>query len=251
MHDAAVFISDLHLAGGQDARLDAFARLAGSLASHRISAFYILGDLFEAWPGDDARDEALGRAVSDILRPLPSSGVKIYFMAGNRDFLLGEAFCAPLGIEVLPDPSRVVAGGVALLLSHGDLLCTDDVSYQAFRRQVRAKAWQDRFLAQPLATRKEIVADVRAASESAKSDKAAEIMDVNLTAVSNMLSAHPGHDLLHGHTHRPARHEVPLSDTLRLRWVLPDWDPVANPPRGGGILARDGGLVTFGLDGLP
>jgi UDP-2,3-diacylglucosamine hydrolase len=250
-HGGAVFISDLHLSGGEPARLEAFAHLSRELAPHGVSALYILGDLFEAWPGDDARETSLGQAVADILRSLNNAGVRLYFMAGNRDFLLGREFAAPLGMEVLPDPSRVVAGGVPLVVSHGDLLCTDDAPYQAFRREVRSKGWQARFLAQPLAKREEIVTGLRAASESAKSTKSADIMDVNAGAVKEMLAEHPGHDLLHGHTHRPAHHQIDVGGSMRGRWVLPDWDPLADPPRGGGILATSGHLVPFGLSGLP
>jgi len=245
-----VFISDLHLAPGQNERLDAFVSLIESLAAHRVAALYILGDLFEAWPGDDAGDAGLGQAVGAALSSLAPAGIKVSFIAGNRDFLLGERFAGPLGIDILADPTVVTAGGVQLVLTHGDLLCTDDIAYQAYRSEVRDPQWQARFLAQSLKAREAIAADLRAKSESAKSGKAAEIMDVNADAVANLLAQHPRRILLHGHTHRPRRHELLLDGVVRERWVLPDWDPLADPPRGGGVLAREGRLVPFGLTGL-
>lgn len=219
-----LFISDLHL---QDSRPDITEGLLRFLEreSGRCSALYILGDLFEVWLGDDT-DEPLARQVADALQLFTNSGAEVFMMHGNRDFLIGEEFAKRCGARLLPDPTVIETGLGPVLLSHGDSLCTDDVDYQSFRAQVRDPQWQEQFLSQPLAARRAFAEQARAQSQAATSAKAMTIMDVNQQAVLKLLEAHALPRLLHGHTHRPARHELGLAaqpdDSWRL--VLGDWD---------------------------
>ena len=171
---------------------------------------------------------------------MADGGVDVAFMAGNRDFLIGDAFARAAGLRLLPDPFELRIGDRDLLLSHGDALCIDDVDYQRFRTMVREPRWQRDFLAKPIAERRAMIAGARVQSEAAKREKAAAIMDVNDDAVCTLLAAHPSTVLIHGHTHRPAHH---AHATDRERWVLTDWDAEATPPRGGG-LALTGGLFA-------
>ncbi|WP_374264906.1 UDP-2,3-diacylglucosamine diphosphatase [Zoogloea sp.] len=216
------FISDLHLCADRPALTAVFERyLAGP--ARGAQALYILGDLFEYWAGDDDLDDPLNTHVAAQLAALAAVGCRIYFMPGNRDFLLGADFARRAHLEILPEPTLVPLGDTSALLCHGDSLCTDDLAYQAFRQQVRNPAWQVQFLGQPLATRKQIIAGVRMQSEAAKSGKAAAIMDVNAEAVAALLRQHGFPRLIHGHTHRPAEHRVDVDGHTCERWVLADW----------------------------
>jgi UDP-2,3-diacylglucosamine hydrolase len=219
----ALFISDLHLSAGRPRTAAAFfdflsgpARQAGSL--------FILGDLFEYWAGDDDIDTPFNQRVCAALRAVAAGGVSLFFMTGNRDLLAGEGFARAAGARLLADPASIRLGARALLLSHGDALCIDDHAYQSFRRQVRDPDWQAGFLAQPLAARHDHIKNARARSEIAKSGKAAEIMDVNAGAVAALLRAHGYPTLIHGHTHRPARHTHHVDGHCCERIVLADWD---------------------------
>lgn len=243
-HDA-VFASDVHLSDAHPATTEAFLRFIDEAVAGRTSRFYVLGDLFEYWAGDDARDEPLAARVIARLRALSDDGTAVAFMAGNRDFLIGEGFAADAGLTLLPDPFPLRIDHARILLSHGDALCTDDVDYQRFRGMVRNPAYQQAFLAKPLAERKAFIAGIRTESESSKQGKAMAIMDVNDGAVGALLAAHPDTVLLHGHTHRPAHHIHQVDGTPRERWVLTDWDADANPPRGGGLALVDGRLVDL------
>lgn len=187
------------------------------------AALYILGDLFEYWAGDDDADTAFNRTVGGALAEHAGRGHAVFFVAGNRDFLLGERFARQCGVSCLPDPVVQTLDGHKILLAHGDLWCTDDVAYQQFRQMVRNPAWQQAFLARPLAERKQIIEGLRRQSEAAKGDKAAEIMDVNPGAIAAAFRTHGVDTLIHGHTHRPGRHEYDLDGHLRTRWVLGDW----------------------------
>ena len=151
------------------------------------------------------------------------AGVPVFLMRGNRDFLYGPRMAARCGATLLPDPCVVELHGRPTLLMHGDLLCTDDVAYQAFRKQVRDPGWQAGFLAQPLAARKTFIAGLRQKSEAAKADKSLEIMDVNADAVAALLRQHGFPVLVHGHTHRPDTHRFTLDGHPCERRVLPDW----------------------------
>jgi len=219
------FLSDLHLQAAEPATLACFERyLAGSQAD----ALFLLGDLFEVWVGDDACDEAgsfeaaLAERLAAAARQRP-----VYFMHGNRDFLVGTSFFERTGVIALADPTVLIFGTQRLLLSHGDLLCLGDVDYQRFRRLARSSAWQQAFLAQPLAERR---AQARAMREQSEAHKRAgeAYADVDGPAALAWLQAAGAHTLVHGHTHRPAEHV--LAPGYR-RVVLSDWDATARPPR--------------------
>jgi UDP-2,3-diacylglucosamine hydrolase len=198
----------------------------------RCSQLFILGDLFEAWIGDDD-PSALADEVAVALADFASTGAKIALMHGNRDFLLGEAYAARCGARLMGEAEVITSGLRPILLMHGDSLCTDDVGYQEFRSLVRQPAWQAEFLGQPLAARHAFAAQARAQSREATSSKATEIMDVNQVAVQQVLVKHGVCDLLHGHTHRPKVHEfafggLPGEDEQpATRTVLGDWETSA------------------------
>jgi UDP-2,3-diacylglucosamine hydrolase len=214
---STLFISDLHL---DTARPAITAALATFLDLHRgCERLYILGDLFEAWIGDDD-DSPLAAEVADLLRRFTAGGATLAIMRGNRDFLLGEAFCRSVGAQLLPDPMVIDLYGEPTLLLHGDSLCTDDVQYQAFRRTARDPAWQADLLARPLAERRDLADQLREMSREANSNKAEDIMDVAPAAVHAIMNEHGVRQMIHGHTHRPARHE----EAAGRRWVLGDWD---------------------------
>lgn len=218
---ATLFVSDLHLDPARPAItalfLDFLARQAG-----RADACYILGDLFEAWVGDDD-DAELGRTVAGALRALADSGVPVHFLHGNRDFLIGERFAAAAGVRLLPESEAINLYGEPVLLLHGDTLCTDDTDYQAFRAQVRDPAWQARLLELPLAQRRALAGQLRETSQQATQLKETAITDVNLEAVDGALRARGIRRMIHGHTHRPAIHEWMLDGQPARRAVLGDW----------------------------
>jgi UDP-2,3-diacylglucosamine hydrolase len=215
------FISDLHLCEEEPATLRAFTSyLAGP--ARNADTLYILGDLFEYWAGDDD-DTPLIRQVADALSALAESGTALRFMAGNRDFLIGQGFASRCALRLLPDPSRLVVDGRQLLLTHGDVLCTDDTAYLQYRSQVRDPEWQRAFLARPLEERKTFIESLRARSRAENARKRPEIMDVNQDAVAQLLRTNDYPVLIHGHTHRPARHEHVVDDRKCERWVLSDW----------------------------
>jgi len=216
-----LFISDLHLDEARPQIVDLFARFLADEA-RQADALYILGDLFESWIGDD--DNApLATRVAHALRALRDRGVPIYFLHGNRDFLLGTDYAARAGIELLADPAIVELDGERTLLMHGDTLCTDDIEYQKFRNLVRNPAWQAQFLAKPLAERRAFAAQAREESRKQTAMKAAEIMDVNQAAVESTMHEYGVHRLIHGHTHRPAAHRFELDGRAAERIVLGDW----------------------------
>lgn len=194
--------------------------LAGPARS--AEAFYILGDLFEAWIGDD--DPAPHHAqVAAGLKGLAACGVPVQFLAGNRDFLLGKDYARSADTALLDEPVHLALYGVPTLLLHGDVLCTDDTEYQAFRRTVRDSAWQRQFLARPLAERRLMAADARAESRRRGAEKAPQIMDVNQDAVRQTFRHYGIRRMIHGHTHRPAVHRFTLDGQECERVVLGDW----------------------------
>jgi UDP-2,3-diacylglucosamine hydrolase len=217
----ALFISDLHLSAQRPAAVELFLRFARDRGAH-ASTLYILGDLFDAWIGDDD-ESALAVAVREALRALTNAGVTVYFQAGNRDFLVGERFAAATGVVLLPEAAVVEVSGVPALLMHGDLLCTDDVDYQQARRLLRSPTFVTDFLAKPVAARVAIAAEYRRRSGEATSLKAEDIMDVNAGAVIEAMRAHGVRRLIHGHTHRPARHAFTLDGAPAERIVLAEW----------------------------
>ena len=222
---STLFISDLHL---DESRPDISALFVDFLKHDAVQAeaLYILGDLFEAWVGDDS-NSPLGKMVVQALRRLSDEAIPIFFMRGNRDFLVGQDFAKTAGLQLLPDPCVLELYGKPTLLMHGDLLCTDDVAYQTFRSQVRSDAWQSQFLSQPLAAREAFAAQARAASKQHQSglmnDQQENIMDVSQAAVSTLMKRYGVARLIHGHTHRPAIHQFHNEEISSQRIVLGDW----------------------------
>lgn len=220
-----LFVSDLHLS----AQAPGVTRLFLDFLAGRARAaaeLYILGDLFEAWPGDDCIDDLDDRYNAGIvaaLRDLSDAGVALSVMRGNRDFLLGDDFAAKSGARLLPDPYVLSLPAWQFVLAHGDALCTDDREYQTFRLQVRDPAWRAAFLAKPLAERKAIAAALRRQSENSKRDKAQYQMDLNAGATEDFLREHGYATFIHGHTHRPATHDHIVDGIHVERWVLADW----------------------------
>jgi len=217
-----LFISDLHLCPTRPRITELFERFLRETAAD-AEALYILGDLFEYWAGDDDLGDPFNAHIAGILNETAKRGVRVHVMHGNRDFLLGDLFMAQAGASFLPDPLQMELYGHSTLLLHGDTLCTDDQDYLAFRAMVREPHWQANFLAKPLAARKAQIEELRRRSETEKSMKAADIMDANPQAITHLLREHRYPRLIHGHTHRPARHEHRLDGMLCERWVLPDW----------------------------
>lgn len=217
-----LFISDLHLAAERPQITAQFLRFTRDTAS-AAAALYILGDLFEYWVGDDDLEDPLNGTVSAALAALAAGGTRVFLMRGNRDVLLGAAFAARCGATLLDDPVLIDLHGKPTLLCHGDALCTDDIDYQRFRAYARAPANQAKFLAQPLAARREQMLGMRAQSEASKQQKTEAIMDVAPAAVDALLRQHGYPRLIHGHTHRPARHLHTVDGHACERWVLNDW----------------------------
>lgn len=213
---SACLISDLHL---DESRPGVIAGLEYFLRDlQQIDALYILGDLFEAWLGDDD-DRPLVHETATLLSSVTKRGIDLYLMRGNRDFLLGETFCRRVGAALLPDTTVHTLGQTPTLLMHGDSLCTGDADYQSFRRMTRDPAWQARILEKPLAERRQMASDLRTMSTEANSMKPEDIMDVDQGEVRDRMREWHVERLVHGHTHRPARHEL----TQGTRWVLGDW----------------------------
>jgi UDP-2,3-diacylglucosamine hydrolase len=218
----SLFISDLHLGEEQARSMADFRHFAANIAP-RAEALYILGDLFEYWAGDDDSHDPFHSQVISTLRGLAEREVEIYLLRGNRDLLMGTELAAACKATLLDDPTLLNLYGTNTLLCHGDTLCTDDIEYQKFRVQVHDKTFQKDFLAQPLAARKAHIEGLRRHSTTAKQHKIAAVMDVNEVAVAALLRAHQYPRLIHGHTHRPNRHEHIVDGYRCERWVLGDW----------------------------
>ena len=218
----SLFISDLHLCVKQPLGTQVFLRFMQHMAP-KAEALYILGDLFESWAGDDELGDPFNQKITHALRALATGGTQVFIMHGNRDFLMAEKLAAACRATLLPDPALVVLYGMPTLLTHGDMLCTDDTAYQAFRSQVHEPAWQLQFLGQPLAQRKALIEQLRARSENEKQHKSNDLMGVNDTSVSNLLREHNYPRLIHGHTHRPMHILHHLDGNTCERWVLGDW----------------------------
>lgn len=217
---AALLLSDLHLPVGASPYRERFlAFLQGPARS--TERLYILGDLFEYWIGDDA-GVRLYAAECAALRACTAAGTDVAFMHGNRDFLVGQRFAAATGVRLLHDPSKVAIGGVTTLLSHGDVFCTEDLAYQRWRRFARNGLARALFLRLPQGLRARIAGGLRQASGEAQRAKARDIADVSLQAVELAMRGSDCRRLIHGHTHRPARHRL---STGAERLVLADWTP--------------------------
>jgi UDP-2,3-diacylglucosamine hydrolase len=216
-----LFISDLHLDVDRPASIARFLDFMQREARH-ASALYILGDLFEAWIGDDDTNPDYAPIIA-ALADLKLGGVPCFFMHGNRDFLIGKRFATATGCRLLAENAVVEIERDRVLLTHGDLLCTDDKPYMALRAVVRDPAWQREFLAKPPAERRRIADDLRSKSQTAIAAKSEEIMDANQSAVEAAMRRHDVSILLHGHTHRPAVHTFSIDGRDATRIVLGAW----------------------------
>lgn len=223
------FISDLHLAPQSPGTTRIFLDYIKNQAQS-VERLFILGDLFEVWPGDDVinnTEDIFLRSVVNALRTVSNAGVKLSLMHGNRDFLLDKEFAALCGARLLPDPYVLTLPEWQFVLSHGDSLCTDDKEYQSFRAQVRSPAWRQAFLEKPLAERTTIANTLRQQSEISKREKLQQargyVMDLNPAATDDFLREHGYATFIHGHTHHPATHDHLVDGIHVERWVLADW----------------------------
>jgi len=218
---ATLFISDLHLDPERPAVTELFLELLDTRVRD-ADAIYILGDLFEVWVGDDDASP-MNQAVCEGLKQCAISGTSVFIMHGNRDFLLGPQFAAASGCNLLDDPALIDLYGTPTLLMHGDLLCTDDSQYMAFRAMVRDTKWQRELLSMSLEERQLMARDMRNRSREQTGGKPESIMDVNKEAVIKAMTGHQAQRLIHGHTHRPAIHDLVISGEPAQRIVLGDW----------------------------
>jgi UDP-2,3-diacylglucosamine hydrolase len=233
---STLFISDLHL---DSARPAVTRALASFLRAHgHCEHLYILGDLFEAWLGDDD-DAPLAAEVAAMLGEFTAAGPSLWIMQGNRDFLLATAFCERVGARLLADPTIIDLYGEPTLLMHGDSLCTADTDYQAFRVSARNPGWQAELLGRSLDERRMLASQMRGMSAAATGNKAEDIMDVSTDEVARVMTEQGVRQLIHGHTHRPARHEEPGG----VRWVLGDWDQ-----QGWVLSANDEDITLYSFD---
>ncbi|MDC8758326.1 UDP-2,3-diacylglucosamine diphosphatase [Janthinobacterium fluminis] len=241
----ALFISDLHLQPSHPRTLAAFFAFLEQRAM-AAQELYLLGDVFEYWAGDDDLSAPFHQQVTAALRRVSDAGVRLYWIAGNRDFLVGPGFAEASGATLLSEPHVASIGGQRIVLLHGDAECTDDVKYMAFRAMVRQPAWQAQFLALPLAQRQSIIAGLRQNSRQEQGDKSYAIMDVTPQAIAQVFAQTATSVMIHGHTHRPALHSAGAT----RRYVLPDWECDTDAARGGWIAVDAGGAITrHGLDG--
>ncbi len=217
----SLFISDLHLQAEQAGITRLFLKFLEQHAK-QADSLYILGDLFEYWMGDDDPTEWKHHCIT-ALKQLSQSGVKLYFIHGNRDFLIANDFAQQTGCELLPDPSIITINHQKILIMHGDTLCTDDIEYQKFRQMVRSPQWQQALLAKTVEQRFALAQQYREASSIHKSNTAHMIMDVNQTEVAQIMRQHQVFTLIHGHTHRPNIHQFQLDKQMATRIVLAQW----------------------------
>lgn len=248
----ALFISDLHLQAEMPATAAAFLTF---LKQHALQTerLYLLGDIFEYWAGDDDLTSPFTEQIVRALRQVSEAGVALFWIGGNRDFLVGKKFADATGATLLADPHVFDYASHRYLITHGDALCTDDIAYQQFRAQVRQPVWQAAFLARPLEERKAIIAAMRKQSQQHQQEQKQHselIMDVNLKAITDLFSSSSAHRMIHGHTHRPAMHH----HGENIRYVLSDWDmePRQETWRGDWLALLEGGEIQrFHPDCLP
>ncbi len=217
-----LLISDLHLEEERPDISRAFFRFLQEQAQH-ADALYILGDFFEVWVGDD-ECRPLQVQVIEALRALSDRGIQVYFLHGNRDFLIGQQFAEEAGVQLLDDPTVVELGGQPTLLMHGDTLCTRDTEYAKFRAMVRNPQWQTMMLKRPLVERQTMARQLREMSMARNQGKQMEIMDVTPEEVERVMELHQVRRLIHGHTHRPRVHQLTVAGQDAKRYVLGDWD---------------------------
>lgn len=239
----ALFVSDVHLNESLPKTTQAFIELIESYKG-KTKHLFLLGDLFEYWAGDDDMESPYHQKIIATLQNLSQSDCQLYWIAGNRDFLIGDEFAQYVGMIRLPDPSCLTLNGKKFLIAHGDAQCTDDQAYMQFRKMVRNQEWQTEFLKRPLTERKTIIEQMRLASVEGQKQKTMDIMDVNSEAIDQLFSDHKVDILIHGHTHRPALH----NKNGRLRYVLPDWD-CDHQHQHQQQLEPKGGWLTLDYDG--
>ncbi len=222
LHKEIIFISDLHLSLNKKEIINSFLSFLKHEASE-VNDIYILGDLFDAWVGDDDNTPP-NKQIKNQLKQLTDSGVQVFFQQGNRDFLLGDNFCSETGITLLDDYAVIELDGVKTLLTHGDLLCTNDRPYQDFRKKSRTEEWQHNILSKPLLIRLIAARWYRFRSYFHKRKKNQEIMDVDQQTVIDEMLRHDCRQLIHGHTHRPATHDFEINGQPAQRIVLAQWE---------------------------
>ena len=241
----ALFVSDIHLAPELPATTSAFLHFLQQYTAG-VPQLYILGDLFEYWIGDDDMADEYHQKIIRALKSVSDAGTQLFWVAGNRDFLIGRKFIQATGMLALQDPTTITITDKSVTICHGDTLCTDDTDYIEFRSKVRNPIWQQEFLSLPLSKRKSIARDMRTNSRKVQSKKSIAIMDVNIQAVTALQEQTGSSVLIHGHTHRPAVH---ISDS-KYRYVLPDWDCDAVASRGGWLaLYSDGKFSQIDVNG--
>ena len=243
----ALFASDIHLHTSLPKTTDAFCHFL-NVQARKAKRLYLLGDLFEYWAGDDDITSDYHAMIAQELRALSNFGTQIFWIAGNRDFLIGEKFATETGIHLLPDPSVIKVANHKIAITHGDEHCTDDLPYMAFRNMVRQEKWQQDFLMLPLIQRKKIIEGLRVNSQMEQKTKSSDIMDVNPNAIQKLFTNSSAEIIIHGHTHRPAKHQY----NNGIRYVLPDWDCDLEDKttRGGWIeVYSDGKILCRDLDG--
>lgn len=238
-----LLVADLHLSEHTPAMTQGFIRYLETTAQG-ARAVYILGDLFDAWMGDDLLDQPhpladVAHRIIQALRHLANSGTDVYFMHGNRDFLIGERFAEACQATLLPEVQEVELHGIPLVLLHGDSLCTRDSAYMAFRQQARTPEWQAQMLALPLTERAALAQQLRQKSDEANTDKAEDIMDVTPSEVVALMEQCGVATMIHGHTHRPRVHDFTVEDVPAKRYVLGDW----SKNHGWDIVVEDGDSV--------
>lgn len=245
----ALFISDLHLTPSRPKTVQAFLDFL-QVHAMKVRELYLLGDVFEYWAGDDAVSEPFNQQMVKAIRQVSDAGINVFWIAGNRDFLVGSKFADASGIRFLSDPFIATITGQRILLTHGDAQCTDDQTYMDFRAEVRKPEWQKKFLAMPLARRKEIIEGLRSNSRKEQMSKSSEVMDVNDNAIGSLFKSTDTSIMIHGHTHRPACHKYQHGTSNWLRYVLPDWEVDSEPVRGGWIAVTDEGAIQrIAIDG--
>lgn len=245
----ALFVSDVHLQPALPLTTQAFRDFLNSHAT-KSQHLFLMGDLFEYWAGDDDIATQYNREIVEAIREVGASGTTVFWIGGNRDFLVGEGFAEAAGLKLLPDPYVATLAGQRIVLTHGDAQCTDDDAYMKFRTMVRQADWQRQFLAMPLAQRKAIIDGMREGSRDAQRNK--PYTDVNASAIASLFEQTGAAIMIHGHTHRPAEHVEETHDVRRIRHVLPDWDCDTTPQRGGWLaLNADGSFAHFDFAGQP
>lgn len=236
--------SDIHLGPHNPATAQAFYRFLEQ-AARQADALLLCGDIFEAWIGDDLATESPPPWLAEAVQQLRhcASHTSLWLGRGNRDFLIGQALAQHLGARLLPDSVVIETAAGCVLVSHGDEYCTDDLAYQRFRHWVRQPWLQRVFMGLSLKARQALARWARARSRRGNARKMSEIMDVNATSIERTFARHGVALMVHGHTHRPARHEHSVHGKPCLRFVLPDWDAEASPPRGGWLSIDSAGLT--------